>query len=169
MNYLSRKTITFIVVLLTVMITVGCQQEDPLSPEQPGLKRLSTADGIKTLKFKDGYRALQKTVAASKWITVQDGGVITLQYGSEQDARGSFFYGVRENSPSEIYKIDPADVANPVYMGQLAFKTRAIAIQPETDPIETPSEPTEELRVLFVANDASALSQSETIRIQLME
>jgi len=169
MTILSKKTITFIVVLLITIAATGCQQEDPLSPGQPGTERFSTTDGIKTLKFKDGYRPLQKTVVASKWITIQDGGVITLQYGSELDARGSFLYGVKENSPSEIYKIDPADVANPVYMGQLAFKTRAIAIQPKIDPIEPPSEPAEELRVLFVANDASALSQAETIRIQLME
>lgn len=163
------KWITLLFLSTFLATFIACEKDMPLSGLNNEAGNNDASSNIEVLSFKGKQNSLNKIVDFSKWVTVQNGGYLPLEYGSTCGASGSYLFGVSEDSPYEIYMIDPLNAASSQPVGQLAFKTRAIALQPEVDPIEPPADSTEEFRVLFVADDASSLSQAEITRIQLME
>jgi len=164
------KIITVLIAITVLAFFAGCENQTPLTPaELSSGKNASLSNSFIPLKFGDHGMSFNKEISVSEYITVASGGILTLEYGASSGGAGSYLYGVSEDDPYEIYQIDPLDPEVPVPVGQLAFKTRAIALQPKIEPGIPPTGTPEELRVLFVAMDAYGLSQQEQIRIQLLE
>ena len=104
----------------------GCQQS-PTSPDEAS----SSTGEFKVLKFA-GPQMLAKKKKVKKNVTVANGGSLALEHGFSSGGDAGLLYGVSYKSPYKIYKINPNDPSNSVHVGELAFKTKAIAVHPET-------------------------------------
>ena len=106
----------------------ACSEQSPLSSQEGSF---STETGLKVLQF-NSSNSLKKLVNASQLVTVQNGGNLVLEHGSANGQAANFMYANDANPPYNVYRIDPSDASNPVVVGQLAFKTNAIALHPFT-------------------------------------
>ncbi len=107
----------------------ACSEKSPMSSQ---MATFSNEKGLKVLKFGDSSHSLFKKKNIKKWVTKASGGSLALEHGLNSGGDAGVLYGVSYNSPYNLYKIDPSDPGNPELAGQLAFKTKAIAVHPET-------------------------------------
>ena len=145
----------------------ACEEISPVSLNED----LQTDNGLKILKFGDGSHSLAKIISQKKLITKDNGGVLNLLHGTHSSGNAGLLYGVDEDSPYNLYAIDPFDIGNPELVGQLAFRTRAIAVAPEAQlewqqPIE---QGTPVIKVLLVVADAGNTSTQDMARKSLFE
>lgn len=127
---LITKPLMVLVVFIFTLLFLGCENTDPLSPANSNDNRLSVQKNITPLRMTGSQKSLNKLLSKSKFISAADGGQITLRYGNKTDTSETMFYGCSDEAPFNIYRINPKDVSNPEIIGQLAFRAKAIAVNP---------------------------------------
>jgi WD40 repeat protein len=87
---------------------------------------------VTPLRFSDQNTSLLKPITVNQLVTVQNGGSLVLEHGNASGTATDQVYANLAQAPFNVYKIDPNNPDNPVLAGQLAFKTKAIAMHPFT-------------------------------------
>ena len=127
----KKSRILRILLLFTwiLVLSAGCEQESVNGPgEATGSS--TTSNNLRILTFKEQSSSLNKLLNYTEWVTVQQGGYLSLEYDSPMNQYGNSLFVVSEESPYNIYKVDPDNPEYPEVAGQLAFKTGAIAMHP---------------------------------------
>ena len=91
------KALTIKFLALGLFALMGCENHwsvDPYesSAEESGYSSIQRDNDIQVLRFSEGSRSFQKQLDNKKWITVQDGGTISLSYDSPMNQCGNSLY-----------------------------------------------------------------------------
>lgn len=116
--------------IVAVLFLVGCENNDPMAPLPGENQSPKISSQLEFLKLKNDGMTLSKRKKKSKWVNKTQGETIEISHGAANSAQG-LIWAVDEDSPYNIYQIKLDDISNPVLAGQLAFKTRAIAVHPD--------------------------------------
>ena len=117
----------------------GCDKSSVFSPDTSiDVTDAAFSNGKKQpnfLKLKSDRQGLNKVEKTKKWIYRFWGGRLHLQHGASNDPEANNLYAVDLKSPYNVYKVDPTNLSNPELVGQLAFSTAGIALNPQNGKI----------------------------------